>query len=1558
MRKCIKKLTMALFVLFALVSNDVQAQCYSEQTKLFACEGSEPGIRGWVCDKRVEYIFRTWLCSTPQDGEITTPIGGCVKSTNPLDMCLAKPVAFGFWANQGTTINFSVEVKSNSDGFGKVIYFPQGVDTVTLSNEWKRLNGRYTITNPITPGSWSQTRIEIEDFDYLDENSGFEISWRNFRIHCGDCQELPLFSNLPQDVTVDCSHIPSPAPVVATQCGDTLNVSFNKEHIGSGCEYLIRRWWTTISCEGVQLETEQFITVKDDSNPTLVGVPTDETVDCNAVPAPADVTATDNCDTSVQVTMVEQTTLGDCDGDYTITRIWTATDVCGNTASGQQVITVIDTTAPVLVVIPADMTLYCSDSIPEGYELPATALDNCDDNFHLTYHDEEGGNDCSRTIYRTWTTTDLCGNKDSAIQIITIIDDISPVFGEIPDDMTLECGSNMDTVSLVSATDNCDDDVEITISSQTTPGGCGSSKTIVRTWTATDDCENTTTATQRIVIVDTEAPVADSLPQDITISCDERLPSNQLSFSDICDNSVTVRYEELIEDTDCGEIRKRYWYVVDDCGNSIGINQTITVIDAKSPVIDSSPADVTISCDESIPLIPTLTATDNCDADVEVLFSERVIQSPTCRINFQLLRTWIAVDDCGNKNSVSQTITVEDSTIPVFSHVPSDTTYCGEDEIDESHPVVTDNCDNDVVTDYQEEKVQTTCGYTLTRTWTATDECGNSTSASQVIIVSTDDEAPTMKCTDKINLSLPVDSTRLCVSDIDAGSIDNCGIARMEVSRDGITWDSCVYFFCTDVNKDILVYLRATDTKENMSRCTSVVFVEDKISPICDTLTAFVGQCIEYEGVNLGEKTDIFVPLTGELLEVYNYHFGNPDTLCSDNLSCTSVQIEQEYKLSPWPCGEYMIVRRYRSVQGNMVSAWQEQRISIVYTQDWKLVLPPDWEGACGEDFPEPRLMKLAFNCDLLYYEVDEKIFNFESGKQKMIRTYTVANHCSSSPNDSIVSIPRRDGKHFSVTSQEYVLGTLEYTQVLIKNPDCETDETDTLQMRVTQLTESCDSMVVFSASVDVEHDTCLQNSEWTGAVYFYPTDTTQSPIIYNVANVHQEDKSATFEVELGSMDGEYMVRFTYADECGNTAEQMFDLDCKNYSTISGSVVTWIDASPIGKVTISNDNNVIETTDDGIYSFDSLVTGMYPLTLTKDIYPANGVSTHDLVLISKHILGLETFSSPYQYIAADVNNSRSITAFDMVQMRQLILNLTDTFPSTTSWKFIDAHYEFTTSTPQNEDYPTSIQVEISGEDVNNLNFVGVKIGDVSGNAKANRFHQPAQSRSQIDFVVQVEDAVVKAGEVVTVDFSVEKMEKLAAMQGTLVWSGLEFIAFNEAITNDSQFFNLQFLDRNLLPFSWYDLVHEYNEDDTFMSFDFLVDENADGEYLSDLIEITSDVVPIESVSKEYRLGGVELEFSDPITSIDEELETNFKLYQNTPNPFNGETVIGFTLPQTGSVAFRILDMSGRIEKTIHRTFQKGYHEISVTADELIPGMYMYQLESAGRIATRKMFVIK
>ena len=74
------------------------------------------------------------------------------------------------------------------------------------------------------------------------------------------------------------------------------------------------------------------------------------------------------------------------------------------------------------------------------------------------------------------------------------------------------------------------------------------------------------------------------------------------------------------------------------------------------------------------------------------------------------------------------------------------------------------------------------------------------------------------------------------------------------------------------------------------------------------------------------------------------------------------------------------------------------------------------------------------------------------------------------------------------------------------------------------------------------------------------------------------------------------------------------------------------------------------TSTSGTYDFRLDMGGSYVIRPVKDINPLNGVSTLDLVLMSKHILAIDEFDTPYQYIAADGNKSNSITALSLIHI--------------------------------------------------------------------------------------------------------------------------------------------------------------------------------------------------------------------------------------------------------------------------------------------------------------------
>ena len=196
------------------------------------------------------------------------------------------------------------------------------------------------------------------------------------------------------------------------------------------------------------------VTVQDTTAPELKGVPANTTVECDAVPEPAEVTAIDNCDYNPSVYFSETRTDRTCSSNYQLTRTWTAMDACGNSSSQTQIINVVDTTAPELIDVPEDITVEC-DAVPE----PASvyAIDNCDTSPTVNFSETRIDGNCSSdyVLFRTWQAVDDCGNSTSQTQTITVEDTTPPIIScnapatIVPPDAPISFTAT--------AVDNCDD---------------------------------------------------------------------------------------------------------------------------------------------------------------------------------------------------------------------------------------------------------------------------------------------------------------------------------------------------------------------------------------------------------------------------------------------------------------------------------------------------------------------------------------------------------------------------------------------------------------------------------------------------------------------------------------------------------------------------------------------------------------------------------------------------------------------------------------------------------------------------------------------------------------------------------------------------------------------------------------------------------------------------------------------------------------------------------------------------------------------------------------------
>jgi len=412
----------------------------------------------------------------------------------------------------------------------------------------------------------------------------------------------------------------------------------------------------------------------------------------------------------------------------------------------------------------------------------------------------------------------------------------------------------------------------------------------------------------------------------------------------------------------------------------------------------------------------------------------------------------------------------------------------------------------------------------------------------------------------------------------------------------------------------------------------------------------------------------------------------------------------------------------------------------------------------------------------------------------------------------------------------------------------------------------------------------------------------------------------------------------------------------ENAAKVAGAIATEIaNGVEESNVSIAGSSNAIPsfnfattTGSDGVYNFNAIpLASNSTITPAKDDNPLNGVSTYDLVLISKHILGIESLSSPYKMIAADANKSGSITTFDIVEIRKLILGIYNELPNNTSWRFVDKSYNFpNVNNPFAAQFPENKSIVNLSTNLLNEDFVSVKVGDVNGNAIANSA-MSSDDRSTGTLLFDVDDKSVTAGETFTV--SLKAAEAVAGYQFTMNFAGLEVVDITPGANMTTGNFGV-FGDAITTSFDGANLG------------EFAVTFRATkGGKLSEILSVSSRITKAEAYPAFANASAgklnVAFRFNNGATSTVSGV--GFELYQNQPNPFVNKTFIGFHLPEATTATLSIFDETGRMVYNQKAAYAKGYNTISIDKALLnTVGMLYYKLETATDSATKKMIQTK
>ncbi|MFK8104610.1 MAG: hypothetical protein AB8G15_18950, partial [Saprospiraceae bacterium] len=444
-------------------------------------------------------------------------------------------------------------------------------------------------------------------------------------------------------------------------------------------------------------------------------------------------------------------------------------------------------------------------------------------------------------------------------------------------------GWGLDNVRLSGSSSGCDTDAPnnytVTYSDNTTNGSCAANKTITRTWRAERFSGEILTCTQQIQVVDDVAPDVVSGPADLTVECNAIPGVTAPTFSDACDNNVSVSFQEDIVNGSCTDsyVIRRTWTATDDCNNQRVYQQEITVEDTTNPSIND-PADLNISCENPTPNVVIPSATDNCDDNVNVVLDSETstqVNNGSCQeYTYTITRVFRATDNCGNVDLATQLINVSDQTDPIItSPATTEIVECnGSGNINQlnawlaanGNATAADNCATISWTN-NFNALSDLCGATGTVNvvFTAADACGNTASTTGTFTIQ--DQTPPVAVCQNITVQLDANGEAVITpQDIDNGSSDVCGnIANR--SLDITNFDR------TDLGANV-VTLTVTDACGNPANCTATVTVEEFDLALRKTLAAGEDDRV-YTGENITFTIEVFNQgtLTASNIEITDY---------------------------------------------------------------------------------------------------------------------------------------------------------------------------------------------------------------------------------------------------------------------------------------------------------------------------------------------------------------------------------------------------------------------------------------------------------------------------------------------------------------------------------------------------------------------------------------------------------------------------------------------------------------------------------------------------------------
>ena len=1147
-----------------------------------------------------------------------------------------------------------------------------------------------------------------------------------------------------------------------------------------------------------------------------------------------------------------------------------------------------------------------TDPISEGGVVPEPTFDDCSD-FTSFYIDQTTQGTCedtySRIINRTWTVTDIFGRSTTCVQVITV-ERITPSNStpDCPADFIMECVAGEETdispentgypnLTFNGTTYTLDENgsaaCDIAVSfSDNDLDMCNGAQKIMRTWSIYDWCEplvegtNPFTCMQVIEITDNTAPVI-TTPADFTVSvgddCQAIFEIPPATYED-CSNEITwstLTSLGLIDSNGGNVLTPGFtigaetitYIATDACGNTSTDSIEVTIIDEIIPiaichfdiqvVLSGGTAEVEATvidngssdncCLESI-LIAKME--DTCGNPDDLDFGTSI--GVCCEDVGQETLVSLQVLDCyGNENFCMVPVEVVDNEMPTIICPPDKTLECDENPMDlgltTGEAIGIDDCGETTVT-FEDEGVITCEGGVIMRTFTATDNFGNTATCMQMLTVLGTEPVTAADIT--------------CPADYDA---EGCTPNTDPTTTGEPSFDLPA---CAEVTVDYTdVVLPGTGGV--CMKITRTWVITDVCYFDGNPENGGYFECVQTILIGNSEAPTLVCP-------------NSPISVCSENDSCEADNVDLSIGLND--------------------DCTPEEDLQIFWTVD-------------------------IFNDD-----VEDSGIAASGVGQNTTNTYPVGSH------EIIYTVKDACGNSTSCAFLFFI-------------SDC--GNPSPVCPNAINIELAADVTITFEASqIDISSatDACSNNADLVASFSADVDDTSRT---FTCSDVGPANVLTIYVTDPAGNQG----------TCTTTIEVQDNMNvCPSSLMIAGAVATE-QGEMVEQVMVEvAGTEMTETTTDevGHYEYENGTFGQnYSVAPQSADDWGNGITTWDIIPIRKHVLNTELLNSPYQLIAADINNNGSVTTADAILLRSFILQLTTEFPNNSSWRYIDADYAFPQPTnPWLETFPEEVNLETLSEDAMQNNFIAVKIGDMNGTASTNGFTgENSDERSGDIFNLRITDRELTANEEITIEIFPEDLEKIYAYQMTFDFDtdALKFLSLQQGEGHQRSNFGLRLLDDGAITCSWDKaLLNTLNTNGSLFSVKFRA-RNAT--VLSKVLNVSSRFTQALAYTENGEAMNIQLNFTDENgqnTAAD-----NFALYQNRPNPFRETTQIGFNLPTASEVSLKVYDAAGKLVKSFEQNAIAGYNQINLSAADLpMHGVLYYELVTPTHKATKKMILTR